>query len=217
MEQNRYQIFDKTTLNKIKKFCNLNKIDDIDEFIKKCFDAGFNIEKYGLLGKTLNVGEKDLKIDEVQEKWLEKEVIVEKRVEIPVEVIKEVEKIVEVPVDRIIEKIIEVPVDRIIEKEVYITDDEQIKELSLNLEKLKTELIQKDKQILDLIEKLKKPSENDNEKMLQATLQKLRKENLENKEKIKELIEINKNLENIGQSKKNVVYLRGSNLNDTLW
>ena len=74
MEQNRYQIFDKTTLNKIKKFCNLNKIDDIDEFIKKCFDAGFNIEKYGLLGKTLNVGEKDLKIDEVQEKWLEKEV-----------------------------------------------------------------------------------------------------------------------------------------------
>ena len=204
MEQNRYQIFDKTTLNKIKKFCNLNKIDDIDEFIKKCFDAGFNIEKYGLLGKTLNVGEKDLKIDEVQEKWLEKEVIVEKRVEIPVEVIKEVEKIVEVPVDRIIEK------------EVYITDDEQIKELSLKLEKLKTELIQKDKQILDLIEKLKKPSENDNEKMLQATLQKLRKENLENKEKIKELIEINKNLENIGQSKKNVVYLRGSNLNDTL-
>jgi hypothetical protein len=74
-------------------YCNLNDLR-ISEVIKKSYLEGFNIERYGLL----NTGG-------IREKQVEKEVIVEKRVEIPVEVIKEVVRIeyVEVPVDRIVE------------------------------------------------------------------------------------------------------------------
>jgi hypothetical protein len=148
----------------IYEFCMVNGITDINKFIQDCFKQGFDIKKYGLLGKT--GGE--------EEKWVEKEVIVEKRVEIPVEIIKEVEKIVEVtkevpvekiiekvvevtkevPVDRIVEKVVEVvkevpvekvvikevvkevPVEKVVEKEVYITDDEQVKELGGKVDKL---------------------------------------------------------------------------------
>jgi hypothetical protein len=96
----------------------------ISEVIKKSYLEGFNIERYGLL----NTGG-------IREKQVEKEVIVEKRVEIPVEVIKEVVKIEyvevekpievikEVQVDRIVEVIKEVPVDRIIEKVVEIVKE----------------------------------------------------------------------------------------------
>jgi hypothetical protein len=96
----------------------------ISEVVKKSFVTGFNIERYGLL----NTGG-------IREKQVEKEVIVEKRVEIPVEVIKEVVKIEyvevekpievikEVQVDRIVEVIKEVPVDRVIEKVVEIVKE----------------------------------------------------------------------------------------------
>lgn len=138
----------------VSAYCLANNIENVDEFIYKCFRQGFDIEKYGFLGKTLNEGEKDLI----------KEVIVEKKVEIPVEVIKEVaiEKIVEVikevPVDRVVEKVVEVtkevpvekvvikeivkevPVDRVIEKEIYITDDKQVEELGESLAKKNEEL-----------------------------------------------------------------------------
>jgi len=70
MEPNYSQIFNKETLNSLVKFCELNNIENIDAFLKKCFDLGFNIEKYGLLGEE---GE-----------------IKEKIVEVPVEVIKEI-------------------------------------------------------------------------------------------------------------------------------
>ena len=131
-------------LKDLKAFCSLNKIEDMDAFILHCFEKGYNVEKYGLLGKM--GGE--------QEKWVEKEVIREKRVEIPVEIIKEVEKVVEVikevPVDRVVEKIVEVtkeiPVEKVVIKEVikevpvevvvtkteYVSDDTQTNELLLN-------------------------------------------------------------------------------------
>ena len=108
----------------VSAFCESQEIKDVDNFMYLCFKQGFDIKRYGLLGKTLNEGEKDLI----------KEVIVEKRVEIPVEVIKEVEKIVEVPVDRIVEveKIVEVPVEVIkeVEKiiEVRVTSEESKEE-----------------------------------------------------------------------------------------
>jgi hypothetical protein len=105
MEPKYSKIFNNTILDSVQKYCELNKIDDIDGFIRKCFDSGFNIEKYGLLGKTLNEGEKDLKTSGVQEKRAEIEVIREIRVEVPVEVIKEIEKIVEVPVEKVVTKI----------------------------------------------------------------------------------------------------------------
>jgi hypothetical protein len=97
---------------------------------------------------------------------VEKEVIVEKRVEIPVEVIKEVIKIeyieVEKPVEKIVEIIKEVPIERVIEniveivkeipvekvvlkevikevvveKVVRVSDDTQVNELLLKIEEL---------------------------------------------------------------------------------
>ena len=158
----------------VSAFCESQEIKDVDNFMYLCFKQGFDIKRYGLLGKTLNDGEKDLI----------KEVIVEKRVEIPVEVIKEVEKIVEVPVDRIVEiikevevpveiikeveKIVEVtkeipvekvviqevikevPVDRVIEKEIYITDDTQVNELLLKIQELENGMSKKNEELDEL-------------------------------------------------------------------
>jgi Cu2+-containing amine oxidase len=52
----------------IYEFCMANGITDINKFIQDCFKQGFDIKKYGLLGKTGGI----------EEKWVEKEVIVEK-------------------------------------------------------------------------------------------------------------------------------------------
>ena len=121
-------------------YCNLNDLR-ISEVVKKSYLEGFNIERYGLL----NTGG-------IREKQVEKEVIVEKRVEIPVEVIKEVVKIEYVEVEKPVEVIKEVvkieyvevekPVEVIkevaeieyvvvvkevpIEKIVYVNDQEEI-------------------------------------------------------------------------------------------
>ena len=89
MELNYSKIFNKETLSSVESFCKLNNIDDIDSFIKNVFQEGFNIKKYGLLGKTLNEGEKDLKTGGIEEKRVEIEVIREIRVEVPVEKIVE--------------------------------------------------------------------------------------------------------------------------------
>ena len=151
MELNYSKIFNKETLGSVDSFCKLNNIDDVDSFIKNVFQEGFNIKKYGLLGKTLNEGKKDLKTGGIEEKRVEIEVIREIRVEIPVEVIKEVEKIVEVvrEVEKIVEVvkevtvekevIKEVPVDRVVEKIIYTTDDIQINELGGKIAELEEE------------------------------------------------------------------------------
>jgi hypothetical protein len=94
----------------IQQFCNLNKIEDIPTFLHTCAWKGYEVEKFGILGK----------MGGIQEKRVEIEVIREKRVEIPVEVIKEVIKVeyVEVPVEKIVEVIKEIPVDKVVIKEV---------------------------------------------------------------------------------------------------
>jgi hypothetical protein len=130
MEPNYSKIFNKKTIQSVLSFCELNKIDDTDKFFKKCFQSGFNIEKYGFLGNSLNDEEKHLKTDGIGEKHTEIEVIVEKRVEVPVEVIKEVEKIVEVI------------------KEVE--NNEKLKMMGETLQKLRKELLLKDKKIEEL-------------------------------------------------------------------
>ena len=71
----------------VSAFCESQEIKDVDNFMYLCFKQGFDIKRYGLLGKTLNDSEKDLKTSSIEEKQVIKEVIVEKRVEIPVEVI----------------------------------------------------------------------------------------------------------------------------------
>jgi chromosome segregation ATPase len=145
MELNYSKIFNKETLGSVESFCKLNNIDDVDSFIKNVFQEGFNIKKYGLLGNTVNKGEKDLKPSVIEEKRVEIEVIREIRVEVPVEVIREVEKIVEVikevPVEKVViqEVIKEVPVDRVVEKIIYTTDDIQINELGGKIAELEEE------------------------------------------------------------------------------
>jgi len=145
MEPNYSKIFNKEILNSIDSFCKLNNIDDVDSFIKNVFQEGFNIKKYGLLGNTVNKGEKDLKPSVIEEKRVEIEVIREIRVEIPVEVIREVEKIVEVIKEVTVEKVViqeiikEVPVDRVVEKIIYTTDDIQINELGGKIADLEEE------------------------------------------------------------------------------
>jgi len=141
-------------LKDLENYCALNNLD-VEKIIKSSFKQGFNIEKYGLLGNTLNEGEKEVI----------KEVIVEKRVEIPVEVIKEVVKVeyVEVPVEKIVtvekpvdklvevvkevpvEKVVikevikEIPIEKVIEKEVFITDDKQVNELFFKIQQLESD------------------------------------------------------------------------------
>jgi predicted RNase H-like nuclease (RuvC/YqgF family) len=225
MELNYSKIFNKKTIQSVLSFCELNKIDDTDNFFKKCFQSGFNIEKYGLLGNSLNDDEKHLKTDGIDEKHTEIEVIVEKRVEVPVEVIREVEKIVEV--------IKEVPV----EKKVYITDDSQMEKLTQEIERLQKlkeihdldqenshkelfELIKKVKELekeLDKgpIEIIKEVDNNEKLKMMGETLQKLRKELSLKDKKIEELEGINKQLESIKVSQ-GAVYLKGSNITQKL-
>ena len=136
------------------RYCELNKFVP-EDIVKKSYLEGFTIEKYGLLSGTGGV----------QEKEVVKEVIVEKRVEIPVEVIKEVVKIeyVEVPVEKIVtkevtvEKIVEVtkeiPVEKVVIKEVvkevpveivvtkteYISDDTKTNELLLKIQQLESD------------------------------------------------------------------------------
>ena len=104
-------------------YCNMNDLR-ISEVIKKSYHEGFNIERYGLL----NTGG-------IREKQVEKEVIVEKRVEIPVEVIKEVVRIeyVEVPVDRIVEIIKEVPSPPVETEVIKYVDREVIKEIKVEV------------------------------------------------------------------------------------
>ena len=151
-------------------YCNLNDLL-ISEVVKKSFTTGFNIERYGLLNPGGN-----------QEKEVIKEVIVEKRVEIPVEVIKEivqveyvevpVEKIIEVikevPFEKIVEVIKEVPVERVVEKIVEVIKEvpvekvviqEVIKEIPVEKVITKTEYVSDDTQINELLLKIQQLEE----------------------------------------------------------
>jgi hypothetical protein len=207
----------------VELFCKLNNIT-IDELIKKSFKTGYNIEKYGLVGK----------MGGIQEKWVEKEVIQEKWVEIPVEVIKEVEKIVEVikevPVDRVVikEVIKEVPVETVVTKIEYISDKTSENELLLKIQQLESEkkifstkIEELESEIVVFSTKMTKMENifhnNDNSQQLQNTIQtlmkNLRDKNIEIDELKKQLTEQQKNNEMNERAK----YLRSSNLDDNLY
>ena len=147
MEQKDSKIFNKQTMQTLSAYCKLNNIEDVDGFIKKCFDTGFNIEKYGLLGETLNDGEKDLKTGVVEEKHVIKEVIVEVIKYVDREVIKEVpiEKIVTITNES--EPIIK---EVIVEVVKEVENNDKLKMLGETLLKLKKELSLKDKRIEEL-------------------------------------------------------------------
>jgi hypothetical protein len=156
-------------LKDVEEFCKLNKIENVEEFLFKCFIGGYEIEKYGLLQNSGGS----------REKWVEKEVIVEKRVEVPVEVIiekpiieyVEVEKeiIKEIPREVIVEKIVEVtkeiPVEKIVERTVEVVKEvpvdrvviqEVIKEVPVEKIITKTEYITDDSKVTELVEELER-------------------------------------------------------------
>jgi predicted RNase H-like nuclease (RuvC/YqgF family) len=226
MEQKDSKIFDKKTMQAVSAFCSANNIKDIDDFIYRCFKQGFDIEKYGFLGKTFNEDEKDLKTGVESEKQVIKEVIVEKRVEIPVEVIKEIEKIVEVPVEIIKEIVVEkeiikeVPVEKVVTKIEYISDKTSENELLSKIEKLEYEMSKKNEELDELRRNLDVNLDitvtNDKVKMLQTTIQNLNTEIRELKKKNEELNK--KLLEQPKQVGEIPARFHGSsNLNDNLY
>lgn len=163
MELNYSKIFNKEILGSVDNFCDANNIDDKDNFIYTCLKQGFDIKKYGLLGKTHNDGEKDLKTDVIQEKPVEIEVIREIRVEVPVEVIKEVEKIVEVTVEKVVTKI------------EYISDKQNENELFGKIEHLEENIFQLNEQIV-LESKIFSTKTKETAKIFQQEINKKNKE-----------------------------------------
>ena len=174
-----------------------------------------------------------------------KEVIIEKTVEVIKEVPVEriVEKIVEVikegPVEKVViqEIIREIPVEVVVTKTEYISDNTQINELLLKIQQLEdtppriVEVIKEvpvdrvviqekpvevivEKEVIREVEKT--VVDNSKSQMLQETLQKIRGEGIEKDKRIKEL---EKQIDDIKQMdvQRGAVYLRGSNLNDTLY
>ena len=204
MEQKNSKIFNREIIQLVSTFCESEKIEDIDHFMYLCFKQGFDIKRYGFLGKTEQ----------------------EKIIEVPIEIIKEVEKIVEVPVEKVVTKI-EYIRDKNNENELgeKITKlekemskkDEELDELRRNLDiildKPPVEIIKEVEKIVEVVKEVDKP--NDRMEMLQETLLTLRKELQTKNERIKELEKINRDLENLS-SQKGAVFLRGSNLNNRL-
>ena len=226
MEPKYSEIFNKKLLDSLTSYCKINNIEDVDEFIKRCFDSGYRIEKYGLLEKTLNSREKDLKTGIVGEKQVEIEVIREIRVEVPVEITKEVEVIKEVIVEKEIikevEKIVTITNNEELEEKIFQLNsdlDSERKFFSTKTEEMENsfqkEMSKKDEELDELRRNLDEKLDNTNQKMLQETLQKLRKEISDKNEKIKNLEKINQDLQNTKSPIKGF-FMRGSNLNDTV-
>jgi hypothetical protein len=228
-----YKINLSNTENKdLISYCNLNDLR-ISEVVKKSFTNGFNIERYGLL----NTGG-------IREKQVEKEVIVEKRVEIPVEVIKEVVRIEYVEVEKPVEKIIYVNDQeeinsRIFQKEQEFEEQRQIfstkiQELENNFHNEKKELLSKIKQLetkepevkeiireVEVIKEIVIEKEGDSNlkpklDALQSTVQKLKQDNIEKDKKIREYEQTIQDIQKFQEEKK-AMFLRGSNLDDKLY
>ena len=175
------KIYDKTTYSQIQTYCNENNITDIDDFIFRCFKQGFDINRYGFLGKTQEV--------------IEKEIIIEK--EVPVEVVKEIEKIVYITnteneknlTERITKldeecKNFSTKIDELeLERQIFTTKTQEMENF------FQYSLTKKDEEL----DELKRILDDDQSKKLQETLQKLRKELVEKNKKIEELEKINQN------------------------
>jgi hypothetical protein len=159
-------------------YCNLNDLL-ISSVVKDSFTTGFNIERYGLLNSP-----------ETQTKVVEKEVIKEKRVEIPVEIIKEVVKIeyveVEKPVEvvkeieKVVEVIKEVPVEKVVEKPIEI-----IKEVPV--EKVVVKEVIKEVPVEKVVEKIVKVSDDTQINELLSKIQQLENQGPKIVEVVKEI------------------------------
>ena len=205
-------------MQSVSAFCESENIKDIDQFIYLCFKQGFDIKKYGLLGETLNEGEKHLKNEVI----VEKQVIKEIRVEVPVEVIKEVEKVVtkiEYISDKSGENELLLKIQQLEQEistkttEIGIIREEFSTKENENEIFFQNEMSKKDLELDELRLKLDNPVTNNNINMLQNTLQKLRGELQEKNLQITELQKINNDLQGMNRQG---TYLRSSNLRDRL-
>src|SRR6056300_802203 len=125
-------------LKDIKSFCDLNELN-FEEFVKSCFDKGYQIEKYGLL--TNEDGEQVI----FEEKVVIKEIIKE----VPVEVEKIIEK-------EVIKKVVEVEVIKEVVKEVEkvveVENTKKIDEQLLKIQQLEKDLKKKPKTVTKKVE-----------------------------------------------------------------
>jgi len=221
-------------------YCNLNDLL-VSSVVKDSFTTGFNIERYGLLNAGVETKEKEV-IKEVI-KYVEVPVVEEKEV-VKIEYV-EVEKRVEVPVDRIIEVIKEIPsppteikvieyVDREVIKEVikevFVSNNdniydkpepeireviiEKIVEVIKEVEKIVEVPVEVVKEII--IEKESDGNWKPKLEALQNTVQKLKQDNIEKDRQLKEYEKTIEEIQKFQQDKK-AAFLRGSNLNDTLY
>ena len=245
MEQNNFSTINlsQKEIKDIQRFCELNKIEDIPSFLRECAWKGYEIEKFGLLGKMGGVQEKRVEIEVIREKRVEipveviKEVVKIEYVEVPVEVIKEVpvdkivEVIKEVPVERVViqEVIKEVPVEKVVTKIEYISDKTSENELLLKIRQLENrppeiveveKIVEIEKEVEKIVEVIKEvvvektTTDNSKQKALEETIQKIRTElQLKNKE-INDLKLTISDIQKQGGSKS--VYMDGSNLGKIL-
>lgn len=121
------------------EYCRLNNITDIDSFMLKSLQQGFNIEKYGTepfkIGGEPEIIEKEI----VKVITATTEVEVVREVPVEIEVIKEVEKIVE----------------------VTVTDNELIDKLNKEKEELSGKLSDLEKKLKKEKEKVEELSNSD--------------------------------------------------------
>jgi hypothetical protein len=245
MEQNNFSIINlsQKEIKDIQRFCELNKIEDIPSFLRDCAWKGYEIEKFGLLGKMGGVQEKRVEIEVIREKRVEipveviKEVVKVEYVEVPIEVIKEVpvdkivEVIKEVPFERVViqEVIKEVPVEKVVTKIEYISDKTSENELLLKIQQLENrppeiveveKIVEIEKEVEKIVEVIKEvvvektTTDNSKQKALEETIQKIRTElQLKNKE-INDLKLTISDIQKQGGSKS--VYMDGSNLGKIL-
>ena len=207
--------FNSEELRDITSFCKLNELD-VTEFIKSCFDKGYQIEKYGLLtvdGQAVIEKEviKEVPVEVIKEKIVE----ITKEVEVPIEVIKEV----------IIEKPVETIKEVIVEKEVYVNDDTEINELLLKIQQLenrppkvieKEVPVEKIVEVEKVVEVVKEVDNKEKQKMLQDTIQKLRDDI---RKKDESILQLEKNIVELKETQGPVrgQFMRSSNLNDNLY
>jgi hypothetical protein len=160
----------------LKSYCDLNGLVE-DEVLKSSYLQGFRIEKYGLLSSGGTVTEKEVikYVDRPVEVIKEVEKIKEIITEVPgptieVKVVEYVDRevFIEVPVEKIVEKIVNIYdnsqveglINRIkelenrepqvIEKEVIVEDNNKLNMLNTTLQKLKQDLVEKNKKIEEL-------------------------------------------------------------------
>jgi hypothetical protein len=217
-------------------YCNLNDLL-ISDVVKKSFIAGFNIERYGLLGVQQNTIETIKEVEVIKEVPIEviKEVQIIK--EVPIEVIKEIEIIKEVQLPPVETKVIEyvdrevikeVPVEKIVEKIVNISDNNQEEIFSQKIKQLEDQIQffsnktieskepEKIEIIKEVIKEVPVKIEDPKMKLLEETLHSLRTEVMTKDKRIKDLenkiLESQQNKVNLGAT-----FLRGSNLDNTLY